>query len=84
MLKKLTVAGLAAVVSGGVLPALPAHAGTNNSGDGGFLSGNPVVIPVSIPVDVCGNSVTLIGRGRARCRGGAAVVAMPHQHPWDS
>lgn len=85
MLKKLTAAGLiAAVASGAVLPASPAHAGTNTSGDGGILSGNQVIIPVSIPVNLCGNSVAIIGRSRAGCQGGAHVGAGMHHHPWDS
>ncbi|MGH3381951.1 MAG: chaplin family protein [Actinoallomurus sp.] len=94
MLKKLTAAGLVAVAaSGAILLASPANAlsvglntntGLNTNGDGGVVSGNTLIIPVSIPVSLCGDSIALIGRGQAGCRGGASVGAGPHHHPWDS
>jgi hypothetical protein len=89
VLKKLTAAGLVAVaVSGALVLASPANAGIDTNGDGGILSGNQILVPVSIPVDVCGNAIAIIGRSRAQCRGGASVGSMqPHHgyhHPWDS
>jgi hypothetical protein len=88
VLKKLTAAGLvAAAASGAILLASPANAGINTSGDGGIVSGNTVIIPVSIPVNLCGDSIALLGRSRATCRGGASVGAGQHHHgyhhPWD-
>ncbi len=72
MLKKLTAAGvLAAAASGVMLLAAPANAGTN--GRGGVLSGNQVVVPISIPVDACGNSVGILGIAGSGCRGGAST-----------
>jgi uncharacterized protein YwlG (UPF0340 family) len=89
VLKKLTAAGLVAVaVSGALVLASPANAGIDTNGDGGILSGNQILVPVSIPVDVCGNAIAIIGRSRAQCRGGASAGYMqPHHgyhHPWDS
>jgi hypothetical protein len=88
VLKKLTAAGIvAAAVSGALLLATPANAGIGG-GNGGVLSGNQIFVPVSIPVNVCGDSIAIIGISRAGCRGGASVGAGQHHHgyhhPWDS
>ena len=81
MLKKLTAAGIvAAAASGALLLATPADAGIGG-GNGGVLSGNQVFIPVSIPVNVCGNSVAVLGISRAGCRGGASSWLYHHGHP---
>ncbi|WP_285578291.1 chaplin family protein [Actinoallomurus iriomotensis] len=88
MLKKLTAAGVvAAAVSGALVFAAPANAGINNtSGDGSILGGNQVNVPISIPVNVCGNAIAVIGGARAGCRGGASVGYGAHHHGyhWDS
>jgi len=88
VLTKLTAAGLvAAAASGALILASPAHAGIDTSGDGGVLSGNQVLVPVSIPVDVCGDAIAIVGRARAGCRGGASVGYEHHHgyhHPFDS
>jgi hypothetical protein len=44
----------------------------------GILSGNQVVAPISVPVDVCGNAVALLGVARARCHGAAGRSPYPH------
>ncbi|WP_141580136.1 chaplin family protein [Actinomadura sp. WMMA1423] len=44
------------------------------SGAGGVLSGNQANIPISIPVNVCGNAAAVIGQAGAACEGGAKVV----------
>src|SRR3569833_4132007 len=81
VLKKLTAAGIvAAAASGALLLASPANAGIDTNGSGGILSGNQVIVPVSIPVNVCGNSVAVIGFSRAGCRGGATGSAGQHHH----
>ena len=58
----------------------PAFASTSVTGnhlaDGGnvsILSGNNVNIPISIPVDVCGNAIAILGLAEASCQGGAGV-----------
>ncbi|GAB3159947.1 chaplin family protein [Microbispora hainanensis] len=49
-------------------------AGQNRtSGAGSILGGNQVEAPINIPVNACGNAVSVIGRTDASCRGGAAV-----------
>lgn len=88
MLKKLTAAGLVAVAaSGALMLASPANAGIDTSGDGSILGGNQVIVPISIPVNVCGDAIAVLGRARAACRGGAAVGYGQHHHgyhhPWD-
>lgn len=80
MLKKLTAAGvLAAAASGVLLLGGPASADPDTRGDGGVLSGNQLIAPISIPVDVCGNSLAILGVASGHCRGGAAVT-QTHQH----
>ncbi|WP_329410067.1 chaplin [Streptomyces sp. NBC_00704] len=55
------VAGLVLAL-GGAAPAF-ADAGANGVavGSPGFLSGNVVQVPIHIPVNVCGNSINVIG-----------------------
>jgi hypothetical protein len=89
MLTKLTAAGLVALAASGVLAmASPAGAGIDTNGDGGILSGNQFLVPVSIPVNVCGDAIAIVGRSRAGCRGGASVGYGRHHHgyhhPWDA
>jgi hypothetical protein len=51
-----------------------ASAGTHiTSGNHSILGGNQVNVPVSIPVDVCGNAAALLGTSLAGCQGGAFV-----------
>lgn len=52
------VFGAAAAVA---LVAGPVSADTGTSGDGSVLSGNQVLVPVSIPVNACGNAVSVLG-----------------------
>jgi hypothetical protein len=58
--------------------ALPAAAfaatGPTTSGNGSVASGNQVIIPINIPIDVCGNAVALLGASTATCTGGASVT----------
>ncbi|RBQ21201.1 hypothetical protein DP939_00230 [Spongiactinospora rosea] len=48
--------------------------GNRTSGQGGVLSGNQAVAPVTAPIDVCGNAVAVLGEAFAGCKGGATVV----------
>ncbi|MEU2619710.1 chaplin [Streptomyces sp. NPDC007157] len=54
--------GTGAVVIGGAGLAL-ADAGANGEavGSPGVLSGNAIQVPVNIPVNVCGNTIDVIG-----------------------
>ena len=54
------------------LGAGPALADVTN-GNGSVLGGNQVNAPISIPVDVSGNSVAVIGRALAGSKGGSSV-----------
>jgi ChpA-C len=50
----------------------PALADVTN-GDGSVLGGNQIHAPISVPVDVSGNSVAVIGRALAGSTGGSSV-----------
>lgn len=101
VLKKLTAAGaVAAAATGIMLAAAPANAGVNTYHSGGILSGNNVIVPITVPVNVCGNAVSVIGISGAGCRGGASVSGPSyhrhyhyryrhhhcrhHRYPWSS
>jgi hypothetical protein len=47
--------------------------GNRTSGRSSVLGGNQVVAPITAPVNVCGNSVALLGEAFSGCRGGASV-----------
>jgi hypothetical protein len=70
-------AGTAVLVAGFAFPVGAAFADSGPSGDGNggvlsVLSGNDVNAPVSVPVNVCGVAVALLGGADAGCGGGAA------------
>jgi hypothetical protein len=68
----LLTAGIAAAAT--ALPAA-AFASTNiTSGNGSLASGNQVNIPITIPINVCGNAAALLGVSTAACDGGASVT----------
>ncbi|MGH3388321.1 MAG: chaplin family protein [Actinomadura sp.] len=67
----LVTASLAAVGIGTFFP-IGAYADTT-SGDFSVLGGNQVNVPVSVPVNVCGNAVAVLGVAGAGCEGGAKV-----------
>src|SRR3954469_3649917 len=54
------------------LGAVPALADVTN-GDGSILGGNQVNAPISVPVDISGNSVAVIGHALAGSKGGSYV-----------
>ncbi len=75
--------GTAVLTAGFALPATAAFAQSGPNGDAGvlsLLSGNDVNAPVSVPVNVCGVAVALLGGANAGCVGGAVsntVIADP-------
>ena len=73
-------AGAALLAAGLALPASAASAAvTDGNGNGGVLSifsGNTVNAPVSLPVNVCGVAVTLLGGANAGCAGGASSTTV--------
>lgn len=83
MLKKLTAAGIvAAAITGAVLTASPANADTD--GTGGTLSGNRIVVPISIPVDLCGNAIAVLGHSVGVCHGGVVIDSRHHGYHGES
>jgi small secreted domain DUF320 len=81
MLRKFIVTGAVAVgAAGAVLAATPAHADDYTSGDHSLLGGNQVIAPISIPINICGNAVAVLGRAGAGCVGGAKVVTGVPRH----
>jgi len=69
----LAVTAAAVAMFGGTAFAGSPHVG-NILGNGNLsiASGNNVQIPVSVPVNVCGVAVALLGFSNAGCEGGAA------------
>ncbi|CCK29968.1 putative secreted protein [Streptomyces davaonensis JCM 4913] len=57
----LTSVAAAAVAGGAGIAAADAGAGAAAAHSPGVLSGNVVQVPVHIPVNVCGNTVNVIG-----------------------
>ena len=47
--------------------------GNVTSGRGSVLGGNQVVAPITVPINVCGNAVAVLGGAFAGCQGGASV-----------
>jgi ChpA-C len=79
MLKKLAATGVVATAAtGAMMFSAPAYAGVYTSGDGSVLSGNQVIVPISVPVNVCGNAVAVVGVAGAGCKGGAKVGGGHH------
>jgi hypothetical protein len=80
----LATSACAVAVMGG-----PAFASTYNGGYHDYnvgnvsvLSGNTVNIPISIPIDVCGNAVAVLGFAEASCQGGAGVFTGSPDSGW--
>jgi hypothetical protein len=81
MLKKLAATGVVVTAAtGAMMFSAPAYADVNTSGDGGVLSGGQIVAPITIPINVCGNAVAVIGTAFAGCKGGASVGGGHHHH----
>ncbi|WP_017609889.1 chaplin family protein [Nocardiopsis xinjiangensis] len=77
MLKKAFAASAIVAAAGGVLFAgAPAMAADDvvTSGNGSILSGNQLVADVDAPINVCGNSIALLGASGANCVDSGATV----------
>ncbi|MFJ4780783.1 chaplin [Streptomyces sp. NPDC088762] len=57
----LAVAGAALLLGGAGVASADASAHGVAAGSPGVLSGNVVQVPIHIPINVCGNSVNIIG-----------------------
>jgi hypothetical protein len=86
--RKTRVAGVLATSACAVgMIGAPAFASTHNVHvfnykNTAMLSGNTVNIPVSIPVDVCGNAIAILGFAEASCQGGAGVFLNSPNGGW--
>jgi small secreted domain DUF320 len=82
MLRKFIATGVVAGAAvGAILAATPASADDYyTSGSHSVLGGNQVVVPISIPINVCGNAVAVVGIAGAGCKGGAAVGTGHQRH----
>jgi hypothetical protein len=68
MLKKFAATGVVTVAAAGALMvASPASAHDITTNDGSLLSGNQLSVPISIPINVCGNALAVLGSARAGC-----------------
>jgi hypothetical protein len=65
----LLTASFVAVGAGSVCPQ--AAFGDTTSGDHSLLGGNQVNIPISVPIDISGNSIAVAGAAGSRSKGGA-------------
>ena len=54
------------------------------SGNFSIGGGNQVNAPISIPVDVCGNAIAIVGIAKAQCKGGAEVSSGGSDHGYDA
>ncbi|MBC6458474.1 chaplin family protein [Actinomadura sp. HBU206391] len=50
------------------------NGGQRTSGRRSILGGNQVFAPISLPVNVCGNAIAILGGALAGCEGGAKVA----------
>jgi ChpA-C len=71
VLKKFAAAGIITAATAGVMMlGAPANADVDTSGAGGVLSGNQF----NVPVNVCGNNISLVNvLDKATCNDGASV-----------
>jgi len=60
----------AVLMAGGAAQAAP---DLTSAGNNGILNGNQAVVPIQIPINVCGNAVAVLGVAGAGCDGGASA-----------
>jgi hypothetical protein len=73
-------AAQAATATQAMTVAQAATAGTvgpagTTSGNGSVGSGNQLILPITVPIDICGNVVAALGLGQAQCTGGSTVAS---------
>ncbi|WP_329519097.1 chaplin family protein [Spirillospora sp. NBC_01491] len=47
--------------------------GWETSGDGSILGGNQIYLPISVPINLCGNGIAVLGAAKGECEGNATV-----------
>jgi len=78
-MKSRVAAAVAVSASVVALSAAPAFAHSHPSGNGNvtgvgnlsILNGNTANVPVSVPVNLCGGAIVILGFANAHCQGGA-------------
>ncbi|SDH79662.1 Small secreted domain [Sinosporangium album] len=75
MRKTLQRTAVALGVTGMMFMAAPAAMADHHktSGRHGILSGNQIFAPITVPVNVCGNSIAILGVAISGCKGGASI-----------
>jgi hypothetical protein len=58
------------------------HNHLNDVGNVSILSGNTVNIPITAPINICGNAVAVLGFAEASCQGGAGVFLHSFNSGW--
>jgi hypothetical protein len=74
--RSLALAALTAGLMVGGSAALGSTALAGTSGEGGTLSGNQVVAPISLPINLSGNAVAVLGEATASAQG-QTVIEQP-------
>ncbi|GAA4914156.1 small secreted domain DUF320 [Stackebrandtia albiflava] len=74
VLRNVSVVGAMAagaiLAAGGAAQAAP---DVTSVGNNGILNGNQAVVPIQVPINVCGNAVAVLGVAGAGCDGGASA-----------
>lgn len=77
MLKKAFAASAIVAAASGVLftgaPAM-ANSDVSTSGNGSILGGNQLVADLDVPINVCGNSIAILGLAGSSCVDSGATV----------
>jgi hypothetical protein len=71
---KVAALTVAVTASGSAVALAGTGGGSTTSGNNSILGGNQIRVPVSIPLDICGNALALLGDAFGGCRGGASVM----------
>jgi small secreted domain DUF320 len=71
--RSVQIAALTAVFSASGAGMALASTGPATSGNSSILGGNQISLPISIPVNVCGNALALLGDAVGACQGGASA-----------
>ena len=88
MQMKTRVAGVLATSACAVgMLGAPAFASTHNvhiynRGNMWIISDNTVNMPITIPVDMCGNAIAVLGFAEASCQGGAGAFLNSPNGGW--
>ncbi|MER6716661.1 chaplin family protein [Streptomyces sp. NPDC000877] len=88
-MRRVTRNGVIAVAaaSGAMALTVPAHAGSGADGSAagspGVVSGNTIQLPVHVPVNVCGNTVNVVGLLNPAAGNSCANKSRPADRPGD-